>query len=191
MRGIAAYSAAALATAGLAAPAIGADECTDPECLTEQALTELASQGVGGLLSGDGSLEFIRQMMEAQGVPQETIDETMAMYEQFYGGGAGDAGSLAGMIELFGADELPEDAFAGLDIDASAFPNLEDPDGVEFVKVVDAGQDAFIKFGLDENVLESLGGALPVAAAALAQAASDGDIDQATLEAILKLLPDE
>jgi hypothetical protein len=112
----------------------------------------------------------MRQMMEAQGVPQETIDETMALYEQLYGGSM-------------------EDAFAQLGIDASAFPKVEDADGVAFPKLEDPGGDAFMKLVLDENVLESLGGALPVAAAALSQAVADGDLDQATLEAILKLLP--
>lgn len=100
MRGVAAYSAAALATVALAAPAISNDECTDAECLTEA--------GTAGLVDGSAGLQVIRQVMEARGLPQETIDQTMASLEQ-PGDGTGDAGLLGRISLMLGADALSED----------------------------------------------------------------------------------
>ena len=217
LRGIAAYSAVALASAGLAGSTLAADECTDAECLAEQAMSQFATEGLEGLMAGDGTLEFVRQMLEAQGLPQETIDQTMAIYEQMgYLGGGGGAGKVNGfedLIEAFGGEDIPEgamlkiedayaklgidpeDLFAGLELDEMAFPKVEDAEGDAFEKLeIDYGKpldEAFIKFEADPELLDDLGGALGVAEAALTQAAAEGDIDPATLEAILGMLSDK
>ena len=212
LRSIAAYSAAAIATAGLAGSSLAADECTDAECLSERGMSLLAPDG---LMAGGMNLEFMRQMLEAQGMPQESVDQMMAFYELALtpgggGGGGGKANSLQEMIQLFGGDEIPDEAmikitdayaqlgidpddlFAKLEVDAQAFPKVEDPGVAAFPKVEDVLgaplDEAFIKYGLDGDTIDDLGGALGVVEAALAQAAAEGDIDQATLEAVLEML---
>ncbi len=106
LRGVAAFSAAALATAGLAGPAAAAEEeCVDIECLTDQIGSPFGPEGLEGLLGGGPSLEFLRQMMEAQGLPRETIDQAMAIYEQM--GLLGEGGEL--IPELSGASKIETD----------------------------------------------------------------------------------
>jgi hypothetical protein len=139
----------------------------------------------------------------------------MALYEQMLGlgggGGGGKVSDIGDLIAAFGGEEIPEEAlikmeelYAELGIDAEALFGGVDPESA-FIKMEDLEEglikwieptsgdldEAFAKVEFDEGVLDKLGGPLSVAEAALAQAAADGDIDQATLEAILGMLPDE
>ena len=77
-------------------------------------------------------------------------------------------------------------------IDEEAFLKIEGIDGEA------DGGELFLKIeGIDgearltEDALLKLGGALTVAEAALAQAVADGDLSPETLDAILRMLPDE
>jgi hypothetical protein len=128
LTGIAALSAAALATASTAVPGIAADDCVDDECLPNATSAEGAS------------LDFLKQMLESQGLPPETIDQTLALYEQIglfesdgdlfwkveegeaapkpligeteKNDGAGSGSGLREMIAAFGGEGIPEETLA-------------------------------------------------------------------------------
>jgi hypothetical protein len=128
LTGIAALSAAALATASTALPGIAADDCVDDECLPNATSAEGAS------------LDFLKQMLESQGLPPETIDQTLALYEQIglfesdgdlfwkveegeaapkpligeteKNDGAGSGSGLREMIAAFGGEGIPEETLA-------------------------------------------------------------------------------
>lgn len=142
MHGIAALSAAALTAAGLAGPAVGADECTDEECLTENV-----------------TLNFIQQAMEAQGVPQATIDQVMPIIKQMglMDGGAGNFGDLQQLMMAFGAEGFPEQALAQLE--GADFEDLLTKGEVDldFKFASDGGEDTLIKWDpMDAEALVTL-----------------------------------
>ena len=212
LEGIAALSAAALATTGLAGSALAADQDETDDCAFPDVCLD---SGTAGPLSGALDTEFVRQMLKAQGLPAESIDQVLAFYTSMLSGGDGATPDMAALMAAFGGGggELSDDvmakieaSYAELGLDPAAlFNKIDDPaDPGAMLKMDDpAVADSMMKVTFDElgadpsSLFEKItpylepGGALNIAEDALVQAAADGDIDEATLQAILDLLPDE
>jgi hypothetical protein len=210
LEGIAALSAAALATTGLAGAALAADQDETDDCAFPDVCMDT---GMEGSLGGAMDTEFMRQMLKAQGLPDESIDQVLAFYASMLGGGDGATPDMAALMAAFGGGDLPDDvlakveaSYAELGLDPGAlFPKVEDPaDPEAMLKMGDTElADSMMKVTFDElgsdpsALFEKItpylepGVALGLAEDALAQAAAEGDIDEATLQAILDLLPDE
>ena len=201
LTGIAALSAVTLATAGVAAAAAAADD--EPEGLAQ--LRSLI-EAFGGEEVPDEALVQILGMYEAMGIDPATVlgvADPTSLVEVMSGGEVDESAFLKLFLGGAGSDgsDPQTDVFAKLMADAMSG---EEIDGAAFLKLMlgeeGLDDDAFLKIGdlavpdaetADDEVFHKITSPIANVEAALAEAAAQGDIDPATLQAILELLPEE
>lgn len=190
-------SAVALATAGIAGGTAAADE---PEGLEE--LRALMEAFGGGDVSDEALVQML-SMYEAMGVDPAVIFGMAdpAMLAALAGADGEIDGSAFIEYVLEGAGDGTDDASAFYKVlidgmDDGAFPKLTDElfqkylaSGVDDEALLEPDDAAFPR--LDDLAFPKVEDSIANVQAALAQAAAQGDIDPATLEAILELLPEE
>jgi hypothetical protein len=154
---------------------------SDPEQMAEL----FADAGLGDLLTENISLDFLTEMLEAQGFPEEAIDQLLTL------GLSGGFGTLADedgigllrqMMLAQGVSEETVDQLMGL---SGGFGTLTDEDGKA---VVINHEEQYVPTDPVEASLPRFEDPLGVLEAAAIQAFAEGDIDKPTLDALMGLL---
>jgi hypothetical protein len=152
---------------------------SDPEQMAEL----FTDAGLGDLLTEDISLNFITEMLKAQGMSPEAIEQILRL-----SGGFGTltnedgTGLLRQMMLAQGVSEETVDQLIGL---SGGFGTLDDEEGEA---VVINHEEQYVPTDPVEASLPRFEDPLGVLEAAVIQAFAEGDIDKPTLDALMGLL---
>ena len=160
----------------------------------------------GDLLTENVTLNFVTEMLKAQGMSSEQVEQILAMYEQMdlVGGGGGGAGkvnapgdpgdfltenvTLNFVAEMLEAQGMSSEQVEQVLAMSGAFGTLTDEEGKA---VVINHEEQYDPADPAEPSLPRFEEPLTVLEAAALQAFADGDIDKPTLDALMEVLVQE